>query len=134
MQVKHVLDPGKPGVRSMGPLRHISERGFADLTDMTDEDTNPTRLSRTSATVNSQAVFQCRRHYLKYADVYFDHNLHPNIVLFSLTMDRKSVGGFPVNSHTVPVEKVQRICVALKLKEATPVEQSNPPARRKAQS
>merc|ERR1712192_73934 len=48
--------------------------------------------------------------------VYFHHNLHPSIVLFALTMDRESVDGFPVNSSTVPVE------------------QSNPPACRKAQS
>ena len=35
-----LLDPGKLGVRSMGP--DVSTRGFADLTDVTvaDEDTN----------------------------------------------------------------------------------------------
>ena len=33
-----LLDPGVPGVRSLGP--DVTKRAFADLTDVTDEDTN----------------------------------------------------------------------------------------------
>ena len=57
-------DPGKPGVRSLGPyVRHsLPPRHFADLTDMTlaDEDTNSILTDNVNAMQVMQTGDQCK--------------------------------------------------------------------------